>query len=75
MRCSMSALGATKKDQTDRTGYSAAYPRGAERIAMKGNLKIPNGVSDFKRVISEGFYYIDKSAYIKTFEEAGYETI
>lgn len=42
---------------------------------MKGNLKIPNGVSDFKRVISEGFYYIDKSAYIKTFEEAGYETI
>ncbi len=42
---------------------------------MKGNLKIPNGVSDFKRVISKGAYDIDKSAYIKTLEEVGYETI
>ena len=38
---------------------------------MKANLKIPYGVSDFKRVISEGYYYIDKSAYIRTLEEAG----
>ena len=29
---------------------------------MRDNLKIPYGVSDFKRVISEGYYYIDKSA-------------
>ena len=38
---------------------------------MKDNLKIPYGVSDFKRVISEGYYYIDKSAYIRTLEEVG----
>ena len=38
---------------------------------MRDNLKIPYGVSDFKRVISEGYYYIDKSAYIRTLEEAG----
>ena len=29
-----------------------------------GNLKIPYGVSDFKRLRREGFYFIDKSAYI-----------
>ena len=38
---------------------------------MKDILKIPYGVSDFKRVISEGYYYVDKSAYIQTLEEAG----
>ena len=37
---------------------------------MKDNLKIPYGISDFKRVISEGYYYVDKSAYIRTLEEA-----
>ena len=42
---------------------------------MRDNLKMPYGVADFKRVISEGFYYIDKSAYINTLEDAGYETI
>lgn len=36
-----------KKGSNDRTGYSAAYPRGAERIAMKDRLKIPYGVSDY----------------------------
>lgn len=35
-----------KKGSNDRTGYSAAYSRGAERIAMRDNLKIPYGVSD-----------------------------
>ena len=38
---------------------------------MKDNLKISCGVLDFKRVISEGDDYIDKSAYIRTLEEVG----
>ena len=36
-----------KKGSKDRPGYSAAYPRGAERIAMRNNLKMPYGVSDY----------------------------
>ncbi|MBQ7190226.1 MAG: AAA family ATPase [Kiritimatiellae bacterium] len=36
-----------------------------------GNLKIPYGVSDFKRLRSEGFYFVDKSAYIRTLELCG----
>ena len=35
------------------------------------NLKIPYGVSDFKRLRSEGFYFVDKSAYIRTLELCG----
>lgn len=35
---------------------------------MNSNLKIPYGVSDFKRLRSEGFYFVDKSAYIRTLE-------
>ena len=38
---------------------------------MKGNLKIPYGVSDFKRLRSEGYYFVDKSAYIRTLELCG----
>jgi len=38
---------------------------------MKDELQIPYGVSDFKRLRSEGYYYIDKSAYIRTLERAG----
>ena len=37
----------------------------------KGNLKIPYGVSDFKRIRREGFYFVDKSAYIRTLELCG----
>ena len=36
-----------------------------------GNLKIPYGVSDFKRLRREGFYFVDKSAYIRTLELCG----
>ena len=32
-----------------------------------GNLKIPYGVSDFKRLWREGFYFVDKSADITAF--------
>ena len=38
---------------------------------MKRNLKIPYGVSDFKRLRSEGYYFVDKSAYIRTLELCG----
>ncbi len=38
---------------------------------MRGDLQIPYGVSDFKRMMSEGYYYVDKSAYIRTLERAG----
>ena len=37
----------------------------------KDNLKIPYGVSDFKRLRREGFYFVDKSAYIRTLELCG----
>jgi len=36
-----------------------------------GNLKIPYGVSDFKRLRGEGYYFVDKSAYIRTLEQCG----
>ena len=35
------------------------------------SLKIPYGVSDFKRLRSEGFYFVDKSKYIRTLELCG----
>ena len=38
---------------------------------MRDDLQIPYGVSDFKRMMSEGYYYIDKSAYIRMIERAG----
>ena len=38
---------------------------------MQGNLQIPYGISDFKRVRTEGYYYIDKTGYIPTLEQAG----
>ena len=38
---------------------------------MKGNLKIPYGVADFKRLRNEGYYYIDKTGYIPLLEQAG----
>ena len=36
-----------------------------------GNFKIPYGVSDFKRLRREGYYFVDKSAYIRTLEQCG----
>ncbi len=35
------------------------------------NLKIPYGESNFKKVITEGFVYIDKTPYIPKLEQAG----
>ena len=35
------------------------------------NLKIPYGESNFKKVINEGFVYIDKTSYIPLLEQAG----
>ena len=32
---------------------------------------LPYGVSDFKRVLSENFYYIDKTQFIPILEQAG----
>ena len=36
---------------------------------MSGNLKIPYGVSDFRRIRNEGFYYVDKTRYLARMEE------
>ena len=38
---------------------------------MQDNLQIPYGISDFKRVRAEGYYYIDKTGYIPALEQAG----
>ena len=38
---------------------------------MQDNLQIPYGISDFKRVRTEGYYYIDKTGYIPALEQAG----
>ena len=37
----------------------------------KEGLQIPYGVSDFKRIRNEGYYYIDKTGYIPLLERAG----
>ena len=37
----------------------------------KEGLQIPYGVSDFKRIRNEGYYYIDKTGYIPLLEQAG----
>ena len=34
-------------------------------------MKIPYGLSNFKKVITEGFTYVDKTAYIATLEADG----
>ena len=38
---------------------------------MRDDLQIPYGVSDFKTLRSEKLYYVDKSAHIRTLEQAG----
>ncbi|MBO4287829.1 MAG: AAA family ATPase, partial [Kiritimatiellae bacterium] len=38
---------------------------------MNGNLKIPYGIFDFKRLRGEGYYFVDKSMYIRTLELCG----
>ena len=38
---------------------------------MQDNLQIPYGIFDFKRFRTEGYYYIDKTGYIPTLEQAG----
>ena len=38
-------------------------------MATRTDLKIPYGVSDFKRIRNEGFYYVDKTEYLAKFEE------
>ncbi len=37
---------------------------------MQSNLQIPYGISDFKRVRTEGYYYIDKTGYIPMLEQS-----
>ena len=39
--------------------------------AQCDNLKIPYGISDFKRIRNEGYYYVDKTGYIPRLEQAG----
>ncbi len=38
---------------------------------MTGNCKIPYGISSFTRLREEGYYYVDKTAYIRTLELCG----
>ena len=35
------------------------------------SLQIPYGVADFKRLITEGYYYVDKTGFIPVLERAG----
>ena len=35
--------------------------------------KIPSGISDFDKIISDGYYYIDKSLFIRNILEQGRE--
>jgi hypothetical protein len=37
---------------------------------MQDNLQIPYGIFDFKRVRTEGYYYIDKTGYIPMLEQS-----
>ena len=34
----------------------------------KNNLMTPYGISDFKRIRSEGYYYVDKTEYLAKLE-------
>ncbi len=36
---------------------------------MERHPKIPYGIKDFRRIRSEGYYYVDKTAYIRRMEE------
>ncbi len=38
---------------------------------MHDNLQIPYGIFDFKRIRTEGYYYIDKTGYIPMLEQSG----
>ena len=38
-------------------------------MAARTDLKIPYGVSDFKRIRTEGYYYVDKTEYLAKMEE------
>ncbi len=39
--------------------------------AQCDNLQIPYGISDFKRIRNDGYYYVDKTGYIPRLEQAG----
>ena len=34
-------------------------------------LKIPYGISDYKKLISDGYYYVDKTMYLEKLEDIG----
>ena len=38
-------------------------------MATRTDLKIPYGISDFKRIRNEGLYYVDKTEYLAKLEE------
>ena len=38
-------------------------------MPMQDNLQIPYGIFDFKRIRTEGYYYIDKTGYIPALEQ------
>lgn len=38
---------------------------------MAARLQIPYGIADFKRIRDEGYYYVDKTAYIRKMEARG----
>jgi hypothetical protein len=40
-------------------------------ISQEQQLKIPYGESNFKKVITQGYTYIDKTDYIARLEETG----
>ncbi len=40
-------------------------------MPMQDNLQIPYGIFDFKRIRTEGYYYIDKTGYIPALEQSG----
>ena len=40
-------------------------------MKMKDASQIPYGIQDFARIRREGYYYVDKTAYVRTVEQAG----
>lgn len=51
------------------------YTQPLSRTTDLSSMKIPYGQSNFKKVISQGFYYVDKTAYIRTLEDEGEYTV
>ncbi len=57
-----------KSEMGENLGYRGAAKYGI--IVVMRAEQIPSGVKDFKRIRLEGFYYVDKTTYIRKLEES-----